>query len=122
MRIRVKDHAKFQPDRMAKIALATTARAQLDLYCVAPGQSQKAHTHGEQDKIYYVLEGRGRFRVGSEELALDAGEAVVARAGVEHGLVNDGTAPLLVLVVVTPPVAHPSQPTHGGAGLAAPDK
>ena len=122
MRIRVKDHAKFQPDRMAKIALATTARAQLDLYCVAPGQSQKAHTHGEQDKIYYVLEGRGRFRVGSEELALDAGEAVVARAGVEHGLVNDGTAPLLVLVVVTPPVAHLSEPTRGGAGLAAPDQ
>ena len=122
MRIRIKDHAKFQPDTMAKIALATTERAQLDLYCVGVGQSQRAHTHGDQDKIYYVLEGRGRFRVGSEELRLEAGEAVVARAGVEHGLVNDGTSPLLVLVVVTPPVAHLSQPTHGGAGLAAPDK
>lgn len=106
MRIRVKDHAKFQPDKMAKIALATTERAQLDLYCVAPGQSQKPHTHGDQDKIYYVVEGRGRFRVGGEELALEAGEAVVARAGIEHGLVNAGAAPLLVLVVVTPPPPH----------------
>lgn len=106
MRIRVKDHAKFQPDRMAKIALATTERAQLDLYCVAPGQAQKAHTHGDQDKIYYVVEGRGRFRLGNEELALEAGEAVVAPAGVEHGLVNDGASPLLVLVVVTPPPPH----------------
>ncbi len=122
MRIRVRDHAKFQPDKMAKIALAATEHAQLDLYCVAPGQSQKPHTHGDQDKIYYVVEGRGRFRIGGEELVLEAGEAVVARAGVEHGLVNDGTAPLLVLVVVTPPVAHLSQPTHGGAGLAAPDQ
>src|SRR3990172_3684129 len=100
MRIRVKDHAKFQPDKMAKIALATTERAQLDLYCVAPGQSQKPHTHGDQDKVYYVVEGRGRFRIGGEELALEAGEAVVARAGVEHGLVNASAAPLLVLVVV----------------------
>ena len=106
MRIRVRDHAKFQPDKMAKIALATTERAQLDLYCVAPGQAQRPHTHGDQDKIYYVVEGRGRFRVGSEELALEAGEAVVAPAGVEHGLVNAGAAPLLVLVVVTPPPPH----------------
>ena len=106
MRIRVKDHAKFQPDKMAKIALATTERAQLDLYCVAPGQSQKPHTHGDQDKVYYVVEGRGRFRIGGEELALEAGEAVVARAGIEHGLVNASAAPLLVLVVVTPPPPH----------------
>ena len=106
MRIRVRDHVTFQPDKMAKIALATTERAQLDLYCVAPGQAQKPHTHGDQDKIYYVLEGRGRFRLGGEEHALVAGEAVVARAGVEHGLVNDGDAPLLVLVVVTPPPPH----------------
>lgn len=106
MRIRVKDHAKLQPDRMAKVALALTERALLDLYCVAPGQTQKPHTHADQDKIYYVVEGRGRFSVGGEELVLEAGDATVARAGVEHGLVNDGAAPLLVLVVVTPPPPH----------------
>ena len=122
MIIRVKDHVKFQPDTMAKVALATTERAQLDLYCVAPGQSQKPHTHGDQDKIYYVLEGRGRFRVGGGDHALAAGDAVVARAGVEHGLVNDGDAPLLVLVVVTPPPPHPSPATRGPIGLAAPDR
>ena len=122
MRIRVKDHVRFQADRMAKIALATTSRAQLDLYCVAPGQAQKPHSHVDQDKIYYVLEGRGRFRVGADEQTVEAGEAVVARAGVEHGLVNDGSAPLVALVVVTPPPAHLSQATPGGAGRAAPDK
>ena len=106
MRIRVKDHAKLQPDKMAKIALATTARAQLDLYCVAPGQDQKPHTHGDQDKFYVVLEGRGRFRLGKDEEVLEAGDALVAPAGIEHGLVNDGTVPLLVLVVVTPPPPH----------------
>ena len=106
MRIRVKDHVKLQADRMARIALATTERAQLDLYCVAPGQAQRPHTHGDQDKIYYVLEGRGRFTVGAETQTLEAGDATVARAGVERGLLNEGTAPLLVLVVVTPPPPH----------------
>lgn len=106
MKIRVRDLARFAPDRMAKIALATTERSQLDLYCVGPGQSQQAHVHEGQDKIYYVLEGAGRFRLGAEELALVAGEALVAPAGVEHGLVNDGTARLLVLVVVSPPPPH----------------
>jgi quercetin dioxygenase-like cupin family protein len=106
MKIRVKDHVKFSLERMARVALATTERAQLDLYCVAPGQAQRPHTHEGQDKIYYVLEGTGRFAVGGAEERLTAGEAVVAAAGAEHGLVNDGNEPLLVLVVVTPPPPH----------------
>src|SRR5215467_6310856 len=106
MRIRVKDHAKLQPDKMAKVALAATPRALLDLYCVAPGQAQKAHTHDGQDKIYYVLEGAGRFTLGDAQERLSAGDALVAAAGVSHGLVNDGPDPLVVLVVVSPPPPH----------------
>jgi quercetin dioxygenase-like cupin family protein len=106
MKIRPKDEARFSLDKMARIALATTERSQLDLYCVSPGQSQRAHTHDAQDKIYYVLEGGGRFSLNGVEERLIAGEALVAPAGVEHGLVNDGTDPLLVLVVVTPPPPH----------------
>jgi len=111
MKIRIEDHVKFDAAKMAKIALATTDRAQLDLYCVAPGQYQKPHTHGDQDKIYYVLEGTGRFSLGDKEERVAAGEALVAAAGVEHGLFNDGADPLLVLVVVTPPPPPPPHPT-----------
>src|SRR2546430_16839527 len=90
MRIRVKDHVRFQADTMAKIALATTARAQLDLYCVAPGQAQKPHSHVDQDKIYYVLEGRGRFRVGADEQTVEAGEAGGAPGGGGDGPLQRG--------------------------------
>ena len=106
MKIRLSEQAKFQPDRMAKVALATTARAQLDLYCLAPGQSQKVHSHADQDKIYVVLQGRGRFTLGAEELALAEGEALVAAAGTPHGLVNDSNAALTVLVFLSPPPPH----------------
>jgi quercetin dioxygenase-like cupin family protein len=44
--------------------------------------------------------------VGGTEERLVAGEAVVAAAGVEHGLVNDSPDPLLVLVLVAPPPPH----------------
>ena len=106
MKIRVADHAKFQADKMAKIALATTARAQLDLYCLEPGQSQKPHVHADQDKVYYVLEGRGWFTVNDTEEVAEAGEAVVAAAGDAHGVRNDSGARLLLLVIVTPPPPH----------------
>jgi quercetin dioxygenase-like cupin family protein len=115
MKIRIEDHVKLDVSRMAKIALATTERAQLDLYCVAPGQSQKPHVHADQDKIYYVLEGAGRFSLAGKDERVAAGEALVAAAGIEHGLVNDGTDPLLVLVVVTPPPPHASPAAAPGA-------
>ena len=105
-KIAIRDHVRFQPDKMAKIALGATERALLDLYCVAPGQTQKAHTHGDQDKIYVVLEGRVRISVGGSEDTLGPGEAVVAPAGIEHGLVNDGPEQGVILVVVTPPPPH----------------
>ena len=106
MKIRVREHAKFRPDKMAKVALATTPRAQLDLYCLEPGQSQKAHTHADQDKIYVVLDGRGRFLLAGAEHVLEAGEAIVAPAGASHGVVNDSGARLTLLVVVSPPPPH----------------
>jgi quercetin dioxygenase-like cupin family protein len=106
MKLRLAEHAKFQADKMAKIALATTPRAQLDLYCLEPGQSQKVHSHDDQDKVYVVLEGRGRFTVGGEQDVLAAGEAVVAPAGAPHGVNNDSGARLLLLVFVSPPPPH----------------
>jgi len=106
MKIRVRDHVKVAADRMARIGLSGTARTQLDLYCVAPGQAQSPHRHEGEDKIYYVIEGSGRFTVGDSEERLEAGDALVAPAGVGHGLVNDGSALLLVLVLVAPPPAH----------------
>jgi mannose-6-phosphate isomerase-like protein (cupin superfamily) len=106
MKIRIADHVRLSPAKMAKIGLATTARAQLDLYCVGPGQAQAVHAHADQDKIYYVVEGSGRFTIGDRQERLEAGEAVVAPSGVPHGLENEGDQPLLVLVVITPPPPH----------------
>jgi quercetin dioxygenase-like cupin family protein len=106
MKIRLADHAKYQPDKMAKIALASTPRAQVDLYCLEPGQSQKIHAHDGQDKVYVVLEGRGRVTLDGGEHALEAGEALVAAAGSQHGVANVSGNRLLLLVFMAPPPPH----------------
>ena len=106
MKIRFRDHVRFAPDKMAKIALGATARVHLDLYALEPGQVQKVHTHDDQDKVYVVLEGRGRFTVGDAEETLEPGEAVIATSGARHGVANDSSARLLLLVLVSPPPPH----------------
>jgi quercetin dioxygenase-like cupin family protein len=105
-KISVKENVKFAPEKMTRITLAATGRLQMDLYCLSPGQSQKAHTHTDLDKVYYVVEGSGRFTLGGREEELRPGEALTAPSGIEHGLVNDGPDPLVVLVIVVPPPAH----------------
>ena len=102
-KIRFREHARFSAERMAKITLGATPRVHLDLYALEPGQAQKVHTHDDQDKVYVVLEGRGRFTVGADEDTQEPGEAVGAPAGAAHGVVNDSGARLLLLVLVSPP-------------------
>lgn len=94
----------FAPDKMMKANLFETRRFFCDLYCFEPGQVQKGHVHQGEDKVYFVLEGRGRFTVGSEGATLSAMEATLAPAGVAHGVVNDGPGRLVVLVFMAP---HP---------------
>ncbi|MEK6762382.1 MAG: cupin domain-containing protein [Nitrospirota bacterium] len=74
----------------------------LDIYCFEPGQEQKGHIHGEQDKVYLVLEGQGTFQVGSEKQVLDSGQGTMAPAGEEHGVKSHTDQRLKVLVFVAP--------------------
>jgi quercetin dioxygenase-like cupin family protein len=93
----------FSGEKLSKVGLFASERFFLDLYCLEPGQSQKPHAHAGCDKVYLVTEGRGRFRVGDDERALSAGEAVMAGSGEVHGIENDSGARLVVLTFMSPP-------------------
>ncbi len=95
---------RFSPEKGQKIELFKTERSMADLYCLLPGQHQNPHIHEASDKIYYVIEGIGRFRIGSEERELSAGSAVLAPASAEHGVENSGSNPLVLFVVLAPPL------------------
>jgi quercetin dioxygenase-like cupin family protein len=103
---KLSDAKQFSVEKMKKNSVFETERFFCDLYCFEPGQEQSPHTHGGQDKIYYVIEGKGLFRVGDEEKELGAGEIVLAPAGENHGVANQSQQRLSVLVFVTPKPSH----------------
>lgn len=96
------DFKQFSSEKMKKNNLFQTPRFFCDVYGFEPGQVQKGHVHGEQDKIYIVLDGQGTFQVGGEERVLGPGQAVMAPAGAEHGVRNHTQQRLSVLVFVAP--------------------
>ena len=96
------DYQQFSPEKMKKNNIFQTPRFFCDVYCFEPGQEQKGHVHGDQDKVYLVLEGQGKFKVGSEEQVLGPGQGTMAPAGEEHGVRNHTNARLKVLVFVAP--------------------
>ena len=102
---RITDSIAFSEEKMQKNSLFDSERLFYDTYCLLPGQEQKVHAHEDSDKVYYVLEGTGRFTVGEEEEDLDEGRAVIARAGEPHGVRNASEENLVLLVTMAPPPA-----------------
>ena len=90
------------PDRMYKSTLFESQRLLLGLNCLEPGQADRVHTHPEQDKFYFVLEGEGEFSIGDETVHAGAGPTVLAPAGVTHGVRNNGNERLVILMGLTP--------------------
>lgn len=94
--------AQFSMDKMQKINLFETKNFFCDVYCLEPGQEQKVHAHKDEDKIYYVLEGRGSFVVGDETQDHSERQIVFAPAGEPHGVKNTSDGRLTLLVFMTP--------------------
>ncbi len=96
------DVRRFDAAKLQKLNLFETARCFCDVYCLEPGQSQTPHRHDGADKIYAVLEGEVRVRVGAETATVAAGGAVLAPAGEDHGVENPGPARAALLVFMAP--------------------
>ena len=98
----VPDQLAYASEKMRKVGLVDTPNLFCDAYCFEPGQEQAGHRHAVGDKLYYVLSGSGRIRVGGEEREVRAGDLVCAPAGEDHGVRNPGPGRLALLVVMAP--------------------
>ncbi|MFL5300522.1 MAG: cupin domain-containing protein [Anaeromyxobacteraceae bacterium] len=74
------DVRRFDAGKMQKLNLFETPRFFCDVYCLEPGQAQKPHRHEGADKVY----------------------AVLAPAGLDHGVENAGPARAALLVFMAP--------------------
>ena len=95
--------AVFNPDKMGKAPLAMSANLFAGLNSFEAGQHHKLHTHPDQDKMYFVLQGKGEVTVAGEQALIGEGDLVLAEAGDEHALSNPGPERLVVMVVMAPP-------------------
>lgn len=100
--IRPAAHAVYSAAKMGKTTLFESPRLLVGLNAFEPGQEHALHAHAGQDKVYQVIEGTGLFLLDGQELAMQAGDLLVAPDGVPHGVRNPGPDRLLVLAILAP--------------------
>jgi quercetin dioxygenase-like cupin family protein len=100
--IRPAEHAVYSAEKMSKSTLFQSPRLLVGLNAFEPGQSHALHAHAGMDKMYSVVEGEGLFLLEGREVAMRAGDLLVAPDGVPHGIRNSGPTRLLVLAVLAP--------------------
>lgn len=82
---------------------------------VDPKGSCASVQYPQEDQIYVVLDGRGSLRYGTEDVPLKKEDFLYIPVAVPHGLANQSSAPLTVMIMgfstrgydATPPPAHP---------------
>ncbi len=77
-------------------------RIDFRISCYQPMAHVVEHVHQVQEQVYHVLEGEGLLTLDGKRLLLRRNDYVFVPPGVRHGFTNNGTVPLVFLVVTTP--------------------
>ena len=70
--------------------------------CYQPMAHVAEHVHRVQEQVYHVLEGEGMLTLDDRSVLLRRNDYVFVPPGVRHSFTNNGTVPLVFLVVTTP--------------------
>ena len=95
--------------------------AYVDHLVVAPGSASAPQTHQEIGEFYYVMNGEGTVKVGSESATIRSGDAIPINLNQTKSFENTGSAPLELLVIgIVRDVARKfdvvQPPARGGRG------
>lgn len=93
---------RFQAGARAKSTIHQSPGLLLGVDGFEPGQVHAAHVHSQQEKVWWILAGRGTVEVAGESRIVAAGELVVIPAGVDHAIAADQGERLAVAVVLAP--------------------
>ena len=92
---------KFNPDKLSREMLADKPEMRIALMCLEPGQKLNPHK-APLRLLMYVVEGKGTFTVGDEQIEADEKTCLPCDPMVEHGFAADKGERLVVMAVVTP--------------------
>jgi mannose-6-phosphate isomerase-like protein (cupin superfamily) len=70
------------------------------------------HVHHHDDEAWYVLDGRLRVQVGTQEVEVPAGAGAFVPRGTPHTYWNPDRAPVRYLLVMTPRIYQLIQALH----------
>ena len=73
--------------------------AYVDHLLVPPGASVGKHIHNGVEEFYYVMNGSGEITVNDETAPVKAGDTIPLLAREAHGLANNGSEPLEVIII-----------------------
>jgi len=72
----------------------------IDCVVIPPGKSIGVHTHRtDNEEVYVILKGRGRMTIGTTERGVESGDVIVNPPGGTHGLHNDGSEAIELIVI-----------------------
>ena len=80
----------------------------MGMVTVKPGESGNPHVHTVEQETWFIISGTGKIIVGDEIVELEPEMVVVAPAGVDHQIKNDGNQVLKAIFIFTP--AGPEEP------------
>ena len=86
------------------VTAATNPAMSVHLGRLEPGGEIFVHTHEEQTETFYVLSGEAVCTMGEGKLTYTAGSCGAAPPGIPHGLKNEGSEPVTLLALFTPPI------------------
>lgn len=77
-------------------------RVDFRISCYQPMAYVQEHVHQVQEQVYHVLEGEGMLTLDDRRVLMRRHDYVFVPPGVRHSITNNGTVPLVFLVVTTP--------------------
>lgn len=83
----------------------------------SPGEPEwmaPLHLHHDDDEAWYVLEGRLRVRIGTEDHEVPAGGAIIGPHGVPHTFGNAGAEPARYVIVMSDRTSALLDELHSG--------
>ncbi len=89
----------MQYRRALQPAVFRTPWTYADHLIIPPGGSTRGHLHTHISEVYYVINGQGTVRVGSEEASFTKDAAIPIRAKEVHSISNTGSEPLEILII-----------------------
>ena len=71
-----------------------TKRLNVTHVSVHPGETVPAHTHEDEDQVYWIQSGEGFVELAGKRTDVAAGDAVMIPLGTEHLITNTGSGQL----------------------------